>query len=111
LESSFPAWFRWIRRWRLFHGLALAVLATVTVIYASLGVPVRSVTFLVGYFAAFLLWAIPAGQLALIECPRCHQRFFWLFGRFMIIAFFFQSRCARCRLPEYADDTHAKTKT
>jgi hypothetical protein len=82
-----------------------------TVVYFMLGVPIPSATFLVGEFTALLLWAVPASQLALLECPRCHQRFFWLFGRFMIIAFFFQSHCARCKLPEYADDTHAPTKT
>src|SRR4051794_29482379 len=102
LESEFPKWFRWLRMWRALHVLGLAVLLTVTVAYARSGVPVRSPQFLAGVFFALLIWAVPFGQLAMLECPRCHHRFFWTFGRFMIVFFFFQSRCSHCRLSNTA---------
>jgi hypothetical protein len=109
LESSYPAWFRWLRMWRLLHGVALLVLLLTTVVYVRLSIPVRSATFLVGESLALLLWMVPFGQLALLECPRCHQRFFFSGVRFIgIILFFFQSHCAHCRLPEYAADTSTK---
>ena len=104
LESSFPAWFRWLRMWRALHVLGLGALLLVTVAYAHSDVPVRSPQFLIGMFFALLIWAVPFGQLALLECPRCHHRFFWTFGRFMVVFFFFQSRCSHCRLPQYGYD-------
>jgi hypothetical protein len=111
LELSFPAWFRWLRKWRRLHALGFSVLFAATVVYAILAVPVRSATFLVGEFAALAFWAIPAGQLWLIECPRCQRRFFWWLGLFTFVIIQFQSRCSHCGLPEYADhiDTSAKT--
>jgi hypothetical protein len=91
--------------WRILFALALVLLLVVTFVYAYIGVPVLSPQFLIGMFLALLIWAIPASQLSLLECPRCHRRFFWHLGMLLIVFFLFQSRCSHCRLPQYADDS------
>ena len=90
--------------WRILSTLGLLVLSVVFVALARLGVAVRSPEFLIGMFCAFLVWAVPTSQLSLLKCPRCHLPFFWHFPPISTVFFLFQSRCAQCRLPQYAAD-------
>lgn len=100
LESTFPRWVRWIRIWRILHVIGLAVLTSAIVYYGTFRVPVLSPHFPIGMFVAFTSWGIPMNQLALLDCPRCHHRYF----RTLIVSFLFQSRCCHCDLPQYDDE-------
>ena len=88
--------------WRILHAVGLAVLMLAIVCSAWLDVPVRSPQFLIGMFIALAIWGIPMSQLALLDCPGCHRRFFGL----LIVAFLFQARCSHCALPQYDDDSN-----
>ena len=105
LELTYPAWFRWLRMWRILFALGIVVVLVVIAAYVRVGVPVRSPQFLIGMFFAFLFYAVPASQLSLLECPRCRRRYFWHLGPLLIVFFLFQSRCSHCRLPQFADDS------
>ena len=80
------------------------MLILATVCYASFGVPIRSPQFLIGIFVALTMWGIPMSQLALLDCPRCRRRFFWM----LIVSFLFQARCSHCGLPQYEDDSNVR---
>ena len=111
LECSYPPWFRWLRMWRLLHALGFGLLCVLTIIFARLAVPMRSVTFLVGDFIGFAAWAIPASQLVSLPCPRCGRRFFWCVTVMMFIVIQFRSRCVSCGLPIYANDVPVRPET
>ena|SRR5688572_11923705 len=101
LKSSYPATWRWLRRWSILHCVGLAALVVFTIVGAALDVQVLSWAGLGGGFVFLLLYALPSSQIAFFRCPRCGERFVWGLG----FGIFFQSYCAHCRLPKYPDDT------